>query len=87
VAQYDALKAVVQRAAASGGSQSKVNLVGVKNFQENCLISPRPGGWNDTLFAAFRDEEGHKCVLDLRASLNPGTDENPSETWQLWEGS
>src|SRR6266481_1500963 len=49
VAQYDALRAVVQRA---GGkweeAKGKVNLVGVKNFQENCLISPRPGGWNDT---------------------------------------
>ena len=88
VAQYDALKAVVQRA---GGkweeAKGKVNLVGVKSLQERCLISPRPGGWNDTLFAAFLDQEGHKCVLDLRASLNPGTDENPSETWQLWEGS
>ncbi|HYS10485.1 MAG TPA: N-acetylmuramoyl-L-alanine amidase [Myxococcales bacterium] len=87
-AQYDALKAVVAR---TGGkwedAKGKLNLVGVKSLNDRCLVSPRPGGWNDTLFAAFLDEDGHKCVLDLRASLNPGTDENPTETWQLWEGS
>jgi N-acetyl-anhydromuramyl-L-alanine amidase AmpD len=87
-AQYDALKKVVERA---GGAwedgKGKVNLVGVKGLQDRCLISPQPSGWNDTLFAAFLDADGNKCVLELRASLNPGTDENPSETWQLWEGS
>ena len=87
-AQYDALKAVVERAGGKwDDGKGKVNLVGVKSLNDRCLISPRPGGWNDTLFAAFLDEGGHKCVLEMRASLNPGTDENPVETWQLWEGS
>jgi len=88
VAQYDALKAVVERAGGKwDAGKGKVNLVGVKNLQDRCGASPTPGGWNDTLFAAFVDDDGHKCVLDLRASLNPGTDANPTETWQLWEGS
>ncbi len=86
--QYDALKAVVQRANGKwDDGKGKVNLVGVKDLHDRCRISPKPGDWNDTLFAAFLDDDGHKCVLDLRASLNPGHDENPVETWQLWEGS
>ena len=64
-----------------------MNLVGVKSMHDRCLISPKPDDWNDTLFAAFLDDDGHKCVLQLRASLNPGTDSNKAETWQLWEGS
>jgi N-acetyl-anhydromuramyl-L-alanine amidase AmpD len=86
--QYDALKALVARA---GGTwvddKGKINLVGVKNLVDRCMISAKPDAWNDTLFAAFLDDDGHKCVLDLRASLNPGTDSNRAETWQLWEGS
>ncbi|HZX93570.1 MAG TPA: N-acetylmuramoyl-L-alanine amidase [Myxococcales bacterium] len=86
--QYDALKAVVARAKGKwDDGKGKINLVGVKNLHDRCLISPKPGDWNDTLFAAFLDDDGHKCVLELRSSLNPGADENPVESWQLWEGS
>ena len=87
-AQYDALKAVVERAKGKWeDAKGKVNLVGVQNMHDRCLISPKPDDWNDTLFAAFLDDDGHKCVLQLRSSLNPGTDTNKAETWQLWEGS
>jgi N-acetyl-anhydromuramyl-L-alanine amidase AmpD len=86
--RYDALKAMVERA---GGKwedgKGKVNLVGVKNMHERCMVSPQTDGWNDSLFAAFLDEGGHKMCLDLRASLNPGHDKDKVETWQLWEGS
>ena len=87
-ARYDALKAVVTRA---GGkwedAKGKINLVGVKSMHDRCLISPKPDDWNDTLFAAFLDEGGNKCVLDMRAALDPGTDTVKVESWQLWEGS
>ena len=86
--QYNSLQALVKRAGGSWeDAKGKVNLVGVKSLVDRCLVSPRPDEWNDTLFAAFLDDDGHKCVLDLRASLNPGTDANRAETWQLWEGS
>ena len=87
-ARYDALKKLVERAKGKwDDGKEKINLVGVKNLHDRCLISPRPDDWNDTLFAAFLDKDGAKCCLELRASLNPGTDENRAETWQLWEGS
>lgn len=87
-AQYDALKKIVERAKGKwDDGKGKVNLVGVKSMHDRCMISPKPDDWNDTLFAAFLDDAGNKCVLDLRASLNPGTDTNKAETWQLWEGS
>ena len=86
--RYDALKALVERTKGKwDDGKEKVNLVGVKNLHDRCLISPKPDDWNDTLFAAFLDKDGHKCCLELRASLNPGTDLNCAETWQLWEGS
>ncbi|MFN2550215.1 MAG: N-acetylmuramoyl-L-alanine amidase [Myxococcales bacterium] len=87
-AQYDALKKIVERAKGKWeDGKGKVNLVGVKSMHDRCMISPKPDDWNDTLFAAFLDDAGNKCVLDMRASLNPGTDSNKAETWQLWEGS
>jgi hypothetical protein len=87
-AQYDALQALVKRAGGTwDAAKGKINLVGVKSLIDRCLVSPRPDDWNDTLFAAFLDDDGNKCVLDLRASLNPGTDSNRVESWQLWEGS
>ena len=87
-ARYDALKKLVERTKGKWDEgKEKINLVGVKNLHDRCLVSPRPDDWNDTLFAAFLDKEGHKCCLELRASLNPGTDTNRAETWQLWEGS
>jgi hypothetical protein len=86
--RYDALKKLVERTKGKWeDGKEKINLVGVKNLHDRCLISPKPDDWNDTLFAAFLDKDGHKCCLELRASLNPGTDENRAETWQLWEGS
>ena len=87
-ARYDALKKLVERAKGKwDDGKEKINLVGVKNLHDRCLISPKADDWNDTLYAAFLDKDGHKCCLELRASLNPGTDENKAETWQLWEGS
>ena len=88
VARYDALKKLVERTKGKwDDGKEQINLVGVKNLHDRCLVSPKPDDWNDTLFAAFLDKDGHKCCLELRASLNPGTDENRAETWQLWEGS
>ncbi len=85
---YDKLKELVAKA---GGKweegKGKINLIGVKNLHDRCMITPKTDDWNDTLFAAFLDEGGHKCVLDLRASLNPGTDTARAKTWHLWEGS
>ena len=87
-ARYDALKEVVKRARGKWeDAKGKVNLVGVKNLHDRCMISPKPDDWNDTLFAAFLDDDGHKCCLELLSSLNPGTDTKRAETWQLWEGS
>ena len=87
-ARYDALKKLVERTKGKwDDGKEKINLVGVKNLHDRCLISPRPDDWNDTLYAVFLDKDGHKCCLEMRASLNPGTDENRAETWQLWEGS
>jgi N-acetyl-anhydromuramyl-L-alanine amidase AmpD len=87
-ARYDALKKLVERAKGKwDDGKEKINLVGVKSLHDRCLISPRPDDWNDTLFAAYLDKDGHKCCLELRASLNPGNDESRTESWQLWEGS
>jgi N-acetyl-anhydromuramyl-L-alanine amidase AmpD len=87
-ARYDALQQLVSRQKGSwDGAKGKVNLVGVKNLHERCAISPRPDDWNDTLFAAFLDDDGNKCVLELKASLNPGNDTTRQAAWQLWEGS
>jgi hypothetical protein len=85
--RYDYLKHVV---AAAGGKwndeKGKVNLVGVQELHERCLISPRSAEWNDTLFVNYVDQDGHKCSLDLRASLNPGYDPDPAGSWQLVDG-
>src|SRR6185503_1764881 len=68
--QYDALKGIVERAKGKWEeAKGKINLVGVKSMHDRCMISPKPDDWNDTLFAAFLDDDGHKCVLQVRASL------------------
>ncbi len=86
--RYDALKELVKRHKGTwDDGKGKINLVGVKNLHDRSMISPRPDDWNDTLFAAFLDEDGHKCCLELKASLNPGTDTAKKDTWQLWEGT
>ena len=86
--RYEVLKKVV----ADRGGQWKdgkgaVNLVGVQDLQDLCYRSPKRGGWNDTLFACFVDKDGNKLSLDLRASLNPGHDEDPKDAWNLCNGS
>src|SRR5207248_10486842 len=43
--------------------------------------------WNDTRFAACLNDGGTKCVLPMRASLNPGTDSVAAGSWQLVDGS
>src|SRR5207253_6430281 len=58
----------------------------VQEMHELCQVSPRSGDWNDTLFAAYQDSEGHKHVLDMRAALNPGHDLDPAGAWQLVDG-
>jgi len=85
---YDFLKDLV---AAKGGKwldeKGKVNLVGILEMHDRCQISPRQDDWNDTLFAAYQDEAGIKCVIPMRASLNPGTDKDCKGSWQLVDGS
>lgn|GEM_PF-1919349 len=86
--RYDALKALVARLKGNwDDAKGKINLVGVKDLADRCLISHKPDGWNDTLFACFLDDSGSKCSLELRSSLNPATDSSCAGTWQLDEGS
>ena len=87
-ARYDALKAIVEKKGGAWLSEkNKVNLVGVKDMADRCQISPGTDVFNDTLFAAFLDDDGHKCCLDLKASLNPENDTDKKGTWQLAEGT
>ena len=86
--RYDALKAIVaQQKGKWEDGKEKINLVGVKNLHDRCLITHKPDDWNDTLFACFTDKDGTKCSLELRASLNPATDSKCADSWQLDEGS
>jgi cell wall-associated NlpC family hydrolase len=86
--RYAALQGVVKDAGGSWVSDAgKVNLVGVTNLNDLCQISPRRGSWNDTLFAAWVDADGHKHVIDVRASLDPSHDIDPAGTWHLLEGA
>ncbi len=86
--RYGQLK---QLAADRGGKWSdekgKVNLLGVQELHDLCQISPRSDDWNDTLFACWLDQDGHKSCLELRASLNPGTDSECAGSWQLVDGA
>lgn len=87
-ALYDALQGIVKDAGGTWKSDAgKVNLVGVTNCERRCQISPKPAAWNDTLFAAWVDKDGHKHAIDARASLDPGHDEHRAGTWHLAEGS
>jgi len=86
--RYDALKKVVaDRGGKWDDAKGHVNLVGVQDLQDLCYRSPKQGGWNDTLFACFVDNDGNKLSLDLRASLNPGHDDDPKGAWTLCNGS
>jgi hypothetical protein len=86
-ARHDALKKLAQDKKATWfNEENQVNLIGIKNLHGRALILPAEDGWNDTVFAAWLDERGHKCCLELRAALNPGTDKNHAETWTLLEG-
>jgi cell wall-associated NlpC family hydrolase len=85
---YASLQGVVKDAGGKWESAAgKVNLVGVTDLVDRCQTSPVPGGWNDTLFAAWVDDEGHKHVIDARASLNPGHDADPAGSWHLLDGA
>jgi cell wall-associated NlpC family hydrolase len=85
---YAALQGVVKDAGGKWESDAdKVNLIGVTNLAELCQVSPKPGGWNDTLFAAWVDSDGHKHVIEVRASLDPAHDADPAGAWHLLEGA
>jgi cell wall-associated NlpC family hydrolase len=85
--RYDALKQLAaDKKAPWFDDKGKVNLVGVKNLHDRAVILPEEDGWNDTIFAAYLDDDGNKCCIELRASVNPGTDKNRAETWQLIDG-
>jgi len=85
--RYDALKAIMQ---AKGGTwldgKGQVNLVGVKNMHERSVILPKEDDWNDTIFAAYLDDDGNKCCTELRASINPGTDKDSTGAWHMVDG-
>ena len=86
--RYDALKQIAQAQGADWfDEKGKVNLVGVKNMHDRSVILPKENDWNDTVFAAYLDEDGNKCCIEMRASINPGTDQDRAGTWQLAEGS
>ena len=86
--RYEALKAIVgDRGGTWKSGKGEVNLVGIQDLQDLCYRSPNRGGWNDTLFACFVDQDGNKLSLELRASLNPGHDEDPKGAWNLSSGS
>jgi len=86
--RYEALKKVVgDRGGKWKSGKGEVNLVGIQDLQDLCYRSPMRGGWNDTLFACFVDQDGNKLSLELRASLNPGHDEDPKGAWNLCNGS
>ena len=86
--RYEFLKTVVaDRGGKWKDAKGAVNLVGVQDLQDLCYRSPQRGAWNDTLFACFVDKDGNKLSLELRASLNPGHDEDPKGTWSLCNGS
>jgi cell wall-associated NlpC family hydrolase len=87
-ALYEALAGVVKDAGGKWESGAgKVNLVGVTDLVDGVQISPLPNGWNDTLFAAWVDSDGHRHVIDARASINPGHDADPAGSWHLLDGS
>jgi hypothetical protein len=87
-ALYDALQGVVKDAGGKWVSDAgKVNLVGVTDLADRCQVSPLRNGWNDTLFAAWVDSDGHRHVIDARASINPGHDADPAGCWHLLEGA
>ena len=86
--RYEMLKQVVaDRGGTWKDGKGAVNLVGIQDLQDLCYRSPQRGAWNDTLFACFVDQDGNKLSLELRASLNPGHDEDPKGTWNLCNGS
>jgi len=86
--RYESLKAMVQK---QGGAwddgKGKVNLVSVRGMHSRSLTMALDGGWNDTIFACFLDDDGHKCSLELKASVNPGTDKEKAGKWHLVDGS
>ena len=85
--RYQALKNIAKDKKSTWfNEQNQVNLIGIKNLHGRVLILPAEDGWNDTVFAAWLDERGHQCCLEMRAALNPGTDKNHAETWTLLEG-
>jgi len=87
-ALYEALQGVVKDAGGKWiADAGKMNLVGVTDLVDRCQVSPLRNGWNDTLFAAWVDSDGHRHVIDARASLNPGHDADPAGTWHLLEGA
>jgi len=55
-------------------------------MHERRVILPKDGDWNDSLYACFLDEDGHKCSLELRASLDHASDEDKTGKWQLVDG-
>ncbi|HEX9605000.1 MAG TPA: N-acetylmuramoyl-L-alanine amidase [Myxococcales bacterium] len=86
--RYEALKKVVgDRGGKWKSGKGEVNLIGIQDLQDLCYRSPNRGGWNDTLFACFVDQDGNKLSLELRSSLNPGHDEDPKGAWNLCNGS
>jgi len=86
--RYEVLKKVVaDRGGQWKDGKGEVNLVGVQDLQDLCYRSPKRAGWNDTLFACLVDQDGNKLSLELRASLNPGHDDDPKGAWNLCNGS
>ncbi len=87
-ARYDVLKAVVAK---RGGTwmddKGKVNLVAVRNMHGRTMILPKEDDWNDSIYASFLDDDGHKCSLELRASVSPGHDAEKVNKWHLLDGS
>ncbi|MBS2022993.1 MAG: N-acetylmuramoyl-L-alanine amidase, partial [Deltaproteobacteria bacterium] len=64
--RYDALKAIVEKKGGTWLSEKNaVNLIGIKNMSDRCLISATPGGWRDGLVAALTEDIGNRCCLEL----------------------
>ena len=87
-ARYDLMKALVaKKGGAWQDEKGKVNVVTVRSMHGRCAIAPKDDDYNDTLFACFLDADGHKCSLELRASVNPGHDAEKANKWHLLDGS
>ncbi|MBI3924818.1 MAG: hypothetical protein HY319_04695 [Armatimonadetes bacterium] len=79
--QYEYLQTVVESQDGSWKDEpGEVNLIGVRNFQDGEPTEPQGDVYNDTIYAAWRDDDGEYHVRAFQASTDAGVVANPEST-------